>query len=156
MWEIERHDDFYKRIKTFQKKYRRELQNALDNLDTFHLALQAGAKPSQIKKGFIHAEPHGVLAIDQKGHGKHLKETRLYIYADQREQVIHVITIGDKDSQEDDIKFCSEFAKSLLSGAQEPREDDTENGQANDQANDQATDQPPVQERIEDAERRVG
>jgi transcriptional regulator with XRE-family HTH domain len=43
------------------------LEAALDNLDTFHKALVNGARLQDARFGFIHAEPLGVLAVDQKG-----------------------------------------------------------------------------------------
>lgn len=114
MWSLEPHADFEKKLKLFEKKHRQELKNVLDNLDTFLKALQAGAKPQQVKRGFIHPEPRGVLAFDQKGEGKHLKATRLYAYPDEDTCTIHVITIGDKASQKEDIKLASGFVEGLL------------------------------------------
>jgi hypothetical protein len=109
MWSLVKTDEYAKRHKRFEKKRPRELAAVLDNLDTFLTTLNAGAKPHQVHMGCIHPEPHGVLALDQKGGGKNLAQTRLYIYPDPEEQVILVITLGDKDTQSDDIELCSEF-----------------------------------------------
>jgi hypothetical protein len=77
-------------------------------------ALRAGALPQARPFAFMHAEPHGVWAIDQKGgHGKGLAETRFYVYPDGDTETLYHITIGDKQSQPDDIKFCSEFVADL-------------------------------------------
>lgn len=113
MWLFEFQDDFDKRRRKWPKKHKRELLAALNNLDTFAGALIAGQRPAEARFGFIHAEPMGVLAIDQKGGGPNLKETRLYIYPDTSTELIHVITIGDKDSQPDDIERCKAFMKEL-------------------------------------------
>ena len=113
MWQLVPHDDFQKRQKDFRKKYRREFKNALDNLDTLHKALKAGAKPQQVQRGFIRPEPHGVLAITESGPGKHLKATRLYVFPDESTRLLHVITIGDKASQLADIRTCNAFVDGL-------------------------------------------
>ena len=68
-----------------------------------------GAKVQQVKAGFLHPEPLGVIAIDQKGGGKALGETRLYVFPDEDEEVLHIITLGDKRSQADDIALCRQF-----------------------------------------------
>lgn len=114
MWKIEYHADFEKRLKKLQKKHRRETRNALSNADTFFRALCAGAQPQNIIRGFIHPEPHGVLAFDQSGEGKHLKATRLYTYPDEFTKTLHFITLGDKASQDGDIRLCSAFVEGLL------------------------------------------
>lgn len=67
----------------------------------------------QVKAGFLHPEPQGVLAIDQKGSGKALAETRLYVYPDEDDEIAHVITLGDKRSQPDDIALCRQFVAEL-------------------------------------------
>ena len=84
-----------------------------NNLDTFLAALNYGAKPEHARFGFIHTEPRGVLAIDQKGGGPSLKETRLYAYPDTETRLVHLITLGDKSSQEADIRYASEFVDHL-------------------------------------------
>ena len=72
-----------------------------------------GAKVQQVKAGFLHPEPLGVIAIDQKGGGKALDETRLYVFPDEDEEVLHIITLGDKRSQADDIALCRQFVTEL-------------------------------------------
>jgi hypothetical protein len=64
--------------------------------------------------GYIHPEPHGVVAIDQKGGGGNLQETRLYVYPHEERNVLYIITIGNKDEQPADVQFCSEFVNSFL------------------------------------------
>ncbi len=116
MWEVQPDDDYLKRVRKWPKKYQRELVAVLNNLDTFLGALNQGAKPDQARFGFLHAEPRGVLAIDQKGGGSSLKQTRLYIYPDTRTQLVHLITLGDKDSQKRDVAYASEFVDQLTQG----------------------------------------
>lgn len=113
MWKLSPSIDVEKRLKKHRKKHSRELKNVFDNLDTFFKCLEAGASSAQIHRGFIHPEPSGVLAIDQKGKGAHLKEFRLYIYQDEESEILHLIILGDKNTQADDIKFCKRFVEAL-------------------------------------------
>jgi hypothetical protein len=118
MWKLQKTEEFDRRVKWFIKKRPRELRAVLDNLDTIQTALSGGLKLAQINNfGFVHNEPMGILAIDQRGGsgGVRLAQTRLYIHPDTDECVIHQITIGDKASQSADIKFGREFVKSLRS-----------------------------------------
>lgn len=62
----------------------------------------------------MHPEPRGVIAIDQKGGGKGLKETRLYIFLNKIPQIVHLVTLGDKSTQKADIKYATEFVDALL------------------------------------------
>jgi hypothetical protein len=115
MWPLETTSEYQRRHKRFEKKRRRELAAVLENLDTLVTGLKEGLKLEQVRTfGFVHHEPHGVLAIDQKGgHGAKLAQTRLYVYPEPKRQVIDVITLGDKTTQESDIRFCSEFVASI-------------------------------------------
>ncbi len=115
MWVLEPTDEFLRRRERFEKKHPRELLAVLDNLDTYFKALVAGAKPQQIRTGFLHPEPKGVMAIDQKGGGTALKATRLYLFPDETTSVVHLITVGDKQTQPDDIQFCKRFVDRLYS-----------------------------------------
>ena len=85
----------------------------LRNLDRYFEALEQGAKPKQIQGGFVHPEPEDVVAVDQKGGGAGLSQTRLYLFADVQTEELHLITLGGKDTQEGDIKFSKTYAKKL-------------------------------------------
>jgi hypothetical protein len=113
MWKVQPEDEYLKRTKKWPKKHRREFAAVHSNLDTFLAALNQGAKLEHVKYGFVHPEPRGVLAIDQKGGGTSLKETRLYVFFDTSTQVVHLITLGDKDSQTADVRYASEFVDQL-------------------------------------------
>lgn len=123
VWKLKTTDDYKRRFKRFAKKHRRELQAALSNLDRFLGALNAGASSLQARRsfGFIHREPGGVVAIDQKGGGPHLAETRLYVYAVEIEHVLYLITLGDKTTQKDDLRVCREFVSELAKAKLEAR-----------------------------------
>lgn len=116
MWGIEPTAEYEKRFNRWKDKHRRELAAMAANLRTVQLALQNGAKVEHIRFGFVHPEAKGVIAVDQKGGGAGLKQCRLYVYIDKDTKTIHAITIGDKSTQRDDVKFSKEFVESLLSG----------------------------------------
>jgi hypothetical protein len=116
MWKLQPEADYEKKARRWPNKYRREFAAVHDNLDALLIALNCGAKVEEaVKRGFIHSEPHGVIAIDQKGGGAGLKETRLYVWLDKTAKLIRLITMGDKNSQRMDIQYSSEFVDSLNS-----------------------------------------
>jgi hypothetical protein len=116
MWDLNPQDGYLRRLRQWPKKHKRELAAVLNNLDTFQKALRQGQRPGQARFGFIHPEPGGVLAIDQKGGGPGLSEARLYIFPDEVQQCLFLITIGDKNTQhQQDIDTCREFVSWLRS-----------------------------------------
>jgi len=126
MWVIKRTAEYARRSSRYEKKHPRELAAVLDNLDTFHRTLEKGAIPRQAKFGFLHPETSGVLAIDQKGGGSKLAQTRLYVYPDEARKTLYLLTLGDKRSQDEDIKSCEVFLEHLpeLEGEADEREPD--------------------------------
>lgn len=113
MWKVEPTDEFERRLRQFEKKRPRELAAVLENLQRYQDALNDGGRLETIKFGFIHHEPKGVKAIDQKGGGNKLKQTRLYTYAYVKGQTLYLITLGDKKSQPTDIQQCNRFVDGL-------------------------------------------
>jgi len=114
MWVIKRTEEYINRSREYEKKHRRELAAVLNNLDIFLETLNNGVKPREAKFGFIHPEPIGVLAIDQKRGGPGLAETRLYVYPDETRKVLYLLTLGDKKTQSQDIKNCKGFVPQIL------------------------------------------
>ena len=114
MWELQTTDEYERSLKWYAKKRPRELRAVLDNLDTYLQALRAGAKPQHKAFGFQHAEQQGVWAIDQKGGGPSLAQTRLYVYPDSTAETLYLIALGDKGSQQENIKTCNRFVTELL------------------------------------------
>jgi hypothetical protein len=114
-WTIESTDEFERSLKRYQKKHPAELAAVLNNLDTYFKAVEFVEHPLQVTGGYIHNEPKGIIAIDQRGGGRKtkLKVTRLYVYSDAEKRILYVLTIGDKQSQAQDIKNCKEKVKKL-------------------------------------------
>ncbi len=111
-WFVEASGQYDRKHKFYVKKRPNELKAVLNNLATYYTALSLNG-PQKINAGFIHNEPHGVKAVDQKGYMPKLQATRLYFYPDVNTNIVHLITIGDKNSQKDDINFCNNFIKKL-------------------------------------------
>jgi hypothetical protein len=72
---------FASRFKRYQKKHPKETAAVLNNLDTYVRTLNMGARSEFIQASFIHREPRGVVAIDQKGARASSRQTRLYACA---------------------------------------------------------------------------
>jgi hypothetical protein len=95
------------------KKRPDELAAVLRNLERYLMLLKVSKNSKCVQAGYLHHEPMGVIAIDQKGIGGNLQETRLYIYAAEETKTVHLITIGNKDEQHSDIEFCKEFVNCI-------------------------------------------
>ena len=114
MWKLEANAEYDKRVRKWPKKHRRELQAMHNNLDTFFMALKRGALlENAVRYGFVHDERKGIKAIDQKGAGAGVKQTRLYIFPNKTTKTVHLITIGDKSSQKADIQYAGDFVDNL-------------------------------------------
>jgi len=85
----------------------------LRNLERYLSQLKNAPNSQVVAAGFLHKEPMGIRAIDQKGRGRNLQETRLCTYADDAKQVVYLITMGNKDTQADDIALSKEFVNEL-------------------------------------------
>lgn len=85
-----------------------------NNLDTFLKALNRGAPLENVARlGFIHDEPKGIKAVDQKGAGAGVTQTRLYTFPDSDTKTVHLITIGRKGTQKADLEYASDFVDDL-------------------------------------------
>ena|SRR5947209_8028163 len=116
MWTIETSDEYDGRLKRFAKKRRPELAAVLDNLDTMFTGLNSGLSIAQLRSfGFVHVEPAGILAVDQSGGsgGTKLRQARLYTYPDEKRTVLELITLGEKDTQQEDIRYAKEYVESI-------------------------------------------
>ena len=117
-WVLELSENYEKAYKYYEKKHSGELAAVLNNLDSYVKALKNGLHPQFIQAGYIHHEPKGIKALDQKGSGKRqkLQQTRLYIYPNEEAKIVHLITIGDKSSQKNDIRLSVGFVETLKGG----------------------------------------
>ena len=112
-WVLEVSPFFAGRFRRYQKKHSNETAAVMNNLDTYLRTLNMGVKPELIQASFIHREPQGAVAIDQKGVKGSPRQTRLYVYSFVASTTLYLITIGDKNSQKRDIQDCRQFVTSL-------------------------------------------
>ena len=113
MWQIEPTTQWRRDARFYEKKHPNEMAAVMRNLERYVKQLEIAANSRSIASGYLHAEPLGVLAIDQKGGGGNLQETRLYTYADDVERIVYIITIGNKNSQASDIALSKDFVEAL-------------------------------------------
>lgn len=106
-------DTWDRAAKFYAKKHAREYAAVLHNLDRLLGLLNASKNSLSVQAGFIHTEGSGVLALDQKGGGAGLQETRLYLFAEDQTHTIHLITIGNKNGQSADVKLAHQYRESL-------------------------------------------
>lgn len=97
----------------YEKKRPAELAAVLNNLKRYHSQLVKSKNALCVQAGYIHSEGKGVIALDESAGGGNLAATRLYIYSDEATRTVHLITIGNKDTQPKDIKMCHTYVEAL-------------------------------------------
>lgn len=120
-WTLQPTDTYSTKLEWFQKRQPGILLALLQNLEKCIEALEGhDAKPSQLTKyGHIRPERYrGLLAIDQRGAPRRVRETRLYILPIEETKTIHLITIGFKSTQQADLKMCREMVDEILEGGE--------------------------------------
>lgn len=114
-WTILKSDGYpEKRQSKLARGHETLIANVLANLETYLRALEFGTHPEQAKRffSFVHDEKRGLVAIDQRP-PKGGFQVRLYAFPQATANTLHVIAIGDKSSQEDDIRFCHRYIKEI-------------------------------------------
>ena len=110
MWKLEPSSQWGKDAKFYEKKRPNEMAAVLRNVERFVKLLNVSRNSKSAQAGYLHKEPHGVVAVDQKGGGPNLQEFRLYTLPVDQTKTLHLITIGTKDTQHSDIEYSKTFA----------------------------------------------
>ena len=121
MWTIEPSTQWQKDQKWYDKKRPNELAAVVRNLERYLALLNVSKNAKCVEAGYLHNEPGGVVAIDQKGFSGNLRETRLYTFAIDTTKTVHLITIGDKDSQHSDIEYSKHIIKQFEGEPPQPK-----------------------------------
>lgn len=102
-------------MKTYNKKHKNELTAVVSNLHDYQQTLKALGSPQYITGKYVHKEPKGIKALDESGERKlkNLQATRLYVYPDVENKVLHLLMIGSKNTQKKNIKLCVEIVKEI-------------------------------------------
>lgn len=114
MWRFLVTSHFERAKHRYEKKRPEELAAVLRNLDRLREQLDGLPHCRTAQAGYLHHEPAGLWAIDQKGPSRtKLQETRLYIFSVDETKTLHIITVGNKNSQAADLRCALEYARSL-------------------------------------------
>lgn len=113
-WCIVDDDAERSRFKEYNRKHPREYAACFANLAQLIQLLQQFGNIKGFQVGFLRSEGQDVYRIGQTG-VKHAHETRLYIYVKQTMLTVHILTIGDKATQQDDIQRCHRAGRMLKS-----------------------------------------
>lgn len=114
-WTILKSDGYpEKRQSKLARGHEALIANVLANFGSYLRALELGTHPEQAKRlfPFVHDEKRGLVAIDQRP-PKGGFQIRLYVFPQTGPRTVHVIAIGDKSSQEDDIRYCHRYIKEI-------------------------------------------
>jgi putative component of toxin-antitoxin plasmid stabilization module len=111
-WLIENAYAITGKFKRFAKDYSREYELLFANLDKVLGVLRAGNKIGSFQIGFFRSEGDGVYRIGQTG-VEGAQESRLYIYPDQENQTMYILTIGTKNHQQADINDAKAIANDI-------------------------------------------
>ena len=114
-WVLLPHSAYLRDLRWYAKKRPVELSAALRNLERYMILLARSPSARSVQAGFLHPEPHGMVAVDQRGGAGRLQETRLYCYAHAGSRTVHLLGIGDKSSQPADLARLSPLARTLNS-----------------------------------------
>ena len=74
--------------------------------------LDNGFKWLSFQFNYLRSEGGGVFRIGQTG-VPHAHETRLYIYVVEADKTIYLLNMGDKGSQQEDLKNAKELAERI-------------------------------------------
>ena len=114
-WVLLPHSSYLRDLRWYTKKRPVELAAVHRNLERYMLLLARSPSARSVQAGFLHPEPHGMVAVDQRGGGGRLQETRLYCYAHKGSRTVHLLGIGDKSSQPADLARLSPIGRTLNS-----------------------------------------
>lgn len=117
MWKLIPQDLFVQTVKRVQKRRPDELNAVMSNLKRFKDRLDAGERPGTFVTSYLHPEPMGILAIDQRigKKSRNFAELRLYILPVVETEKIYLLVVGDKESQKADIGAAKKLAEQLRS-----------------------------------------
>jgi len=112
-WVLHPHEGYLRDQRWYLKKRPHEFAAVAHNLQRYMNLLAVTPQARAIQAGFIHPEPHGMVALDQRGGAGHLQPTRLYCFAEARTRRVHLLAIGDKASQAEDLARLQPIAQTL-------------------------------------------
>jgi putative component of toxin-antitoxin plasmid stabilization module len=112
MWYTEDGEATRSGFRKVSKNHPEEYASCFGNLEKILAILRNGNKVGGFKVGFFRSEGDGLYRIGQSG-VKDSKEVRLYVYPDQESEIIYILAMGTKESQQADIKESKKKIKKL-------------------------------------------
>jgi len=117
-WELDDGCIDKKGIEKYGKSHPREVELCFKNLSKLMLMLKSGITLQQaMHSGFFSDEGEDVYRIGQERKG--MRETRLYIFARITGGRIKVLKIGDKSTQQKDVRWCHQWVREFKSKSTE-------------------------------------
>jgi hypothetical protein len=120
---LRRTGEFERCLKWYRKKKPKELESVLNNLDTLVKSMDGGKPLKPFAYGFLSSEPSDVVRIKESGNSG-LAATRLYVYHEVATDTLYLLTIGDKNTQGEDIELGKEFVKEITADANSGSDED--------------------------------
>jgi hypothetical protein len=113
-WKLDGSHAIKKSFKHYAKNHKDESASCFSNLDMVLNLLNTGCNLSQLGQmlSFFRHEKQAVYRIGQTG-VKYAKETRLYIVIIESNKTIYPISMGSKDTQQDDINTAVKHSNTL-------------------------------------------
>lgn len=115
LWEIVVDYATKSKFKKFNKEHPKEFDSCFANLNKLKVLLDGGHKIGSFKAGFFRSEANGLYRIGQTGVPA-AKESRLYIYPNESDCKIYILTIGTKETQKKDIRDAKKQINNIESG----------------------------------------
>ncbi|WP_309398789.1 hypothetical protein [Cerasicoccus maritimus] len=112
-WSISKDYATKSSFKKYAKKHPDEYTSCFANLDKIISLLNGGTKLAQLKIGFFRSEKDDLWRIGQT-QVQDAHETRLYVSINDVTKIIHILKIGDKSSQAQDIPDCKKIIRSKI------------------------------------------
>lgn len=112
-WNLRPHPRLARLLRKLSSRRPAEAAALLRNVDRYMALLNAAAHPRLIQAGFLHPEPHGTVAVDERGGQGRLRALRLYTLADEGTRTLHLLHLGDKSSQSRDIRLLPYLIRTL-------------------------------------------
>ena len=98
----------------FQKNHHKEYVSCFNNLEKIKKLLNQGKKLAELEyhPSFFRHETNGIFRIGKNGLTG-AKESRLYVYPCFRENVIYILGIGSKETQQSDLARAKKAIKGI-------------------------------------------
>ena len=113
-WSVDESHTDKNRFKKYGKNHAREVASCFANLATVVGHLKAGEALGSFRLNFFRRESGDIWRIGQTGVPS-ARETRLYLLILVLPKTIHVLTIGDKDTQQADLAKCKQIESAIHS-----------------------------------------